>query len=137
MWVLIFSILVINFLCAQEKLTVKRIVFIGNEKTKSEIIARELTFDVGSKIDTSDLAYSENRVYGTGLFNRVKIWAERDSSDSSIVYVWVNERWYIWPFLILGWKDRDLKKLFYGAGLIHTNFSGCVVIRFLFENFID
>jgi len=124
MWVLIFWVLVINFLSAQEKFTVKKIVFIGNEKTKKEVIARELSFGVGSQIDTSDLAYSENRVYGTGLFNRVKIWAERDSGDSSIVYVWVNERWYIWPFPILGWKDRDLKKMFYGAGLIHTNFRG-------------
>ncbi len=124
MWVLIFLVVAINFLPAQEKLIVKEIVFIGNEKTKPEVIARELTFGVGAKIDTVDLVYSENRVYGTGLFNRVKIWAEKDSGDLSIVYVWVNERWYIWPFPIFGWKDRDLKKLFYGAGLIHTNFRG-------------
>ncbi len=108
----------------QDNLFVKKIVFIGNEKTKSEIIARELTFQVGSKFDTYEISYNENRIYGTGLFNRVKIWFERDSSNGATVYVWVNERWYIWPFPILGWKDRDLKKLFYGGGLIHTNFRG-------------
>jgi outer membrane protein assembly factor BamA len=109
---------------AQDKLVIKKIVFIGNERTKSEIIARELTFSVGSAIDTTAIAYNENRIYGLGLFNKVKIWFESDSNDSAIVYVWVNERWYIWPFPIFGWVDRDLKKLFYGAGLIHTNFRG-------------
>lgn len=103
---------------------VKKIVFIGNEKTKAEVILRELTFSVGSTIDTSTIVYNENRIYGLGLFNKVKIWFENASNDSVVVYIWVNERWYIWPFPIFGWKDRDLKKLFYGAGLIHTNFRG-------------
>ena len=108
----------------QDKFYVKKIVFLGNEKTKSEVIARELTFSTGSILDTSLIPYNENRVYGTGLFNKVKIWFERDSDNSAVVYVWVNERWYIWPFPIFGWKDRDIKKLYYGAGLIHTNFRG-------------
>ncbi len=111
-------------LCAQDKLIVKKIVFIGNEKTKAEVIARELTFSVGSTVDTTVIAYNENRIYGLGLFNKVKIWFETESNDSAVVYVWVNERWYIWPFPIFGWRDRDLKKLFFGAGLIHTNFRG-------------
>lgn len=77
----------------QDKFIVRKVVFIGNEKTKSEIIARELSFSVGSEFDTSKIEYNENRVYGTGLFNKVKIWFERDStgSDSVDVYVWVNE----------------------------------------------
>ncbi|CUT07394.1 Surface antigen variable number repeat-containing protein [Candidatus Kryptonium thompsonii] len=110
----------------QDKFIVRKVVFIGNEKTKSEIIARELSFSVGSEFDTSKIEYNENRVYGTGLFNKVKIWFERDStgSDSVDVYVWVNERWYIWLFPIFGWRDRDLKKLYYGAGFLHSNFRG-------------
>ncbi len=122
----------INFLSSDEKFDkqdrfiVRRVVFIGNEKTKNEIIARELNFSVGSEFDTSKIEYNENRVYGTGLFNRVKIWFEKDStgSDSVDVYVWVNERWYIWLFPIFGWRDRDLKKLYYGAGFLHSNFRG-------------
>ncbi|MFN3135848.1 MAG: POTRA domain-containing protein, partial [Candidatus Kryptonium sp.] len=120
----------INFLSSNEKFDsqdrfiVRRIVFIGNERTKSEIIERELNFGVGSEFDTSKIEYNENRIYGTGLFNKVKIWFERDSagSDSVDVYVWVNERWYIWLFPIFGWRDRDLKKLYYGAGFLHSNF---------------
>ncbi|MEN3039446.1 MAG: POTRA domain-containing protein [Candidatus Kryptonium sp.] len=122
---------ILNFFVQDEKFEiktkpiVKRIIFLGNEKTKSEIIARELTFAINSELDTSEIEYNENRIYGTGLFNKVKIWVEKDSlGDSVNVYVWVNERWYIWPFPIFGWRDRDLRKLYYGAGLIHTNFRG-------------
>lgn len=121
---LILFFLGVCLLQGQDKFYVKKIVFVGNEKTKLEIIARELTFSAGSVLDTSLISYNENRVYGTGLFNKVKIWFEKDSDNTAIVYVWVNERWYIWPFPILGWKDRDIKKLYYGAGLIHTNFRG-------------
>lgn len=132
---ILFPVLISSVVCflladekfrERDKFIVRKIVFIGNVKTKSEVIARELTFTLGSRLDTSEIELNENRIYGMGLFNKVKIWFEKDSTstDSINVYVWVNERWYIWPFPVFGWKDRDIKKLYYGAGLIHTNFRG-------------
>lgn len=124
--IFLFHSLFANYDPSEGKFIVKKIVFLGNKKTKAEIIARELTFTIGSAIDSVEIKHNENRIYGTGLFNEVRIWIDQGTleNDSVSVYIQVSERWYIWPFPIFGWKDRDIKNLYYGAGLIHTNFRG-------------
>lgn len=100
------------------------ILIVGNYTTKEHVILREMNLKVGSQITKELLEYDQNRIYSTGLFNKVHIETIPSKNNSAILVVTVHERWFIYPYPILGIKDRDWKKLYYGAGIIHINFRG-------------
>jgi outer membrane protein assembly factor BamA len=108
---------------ADTSLTVSKIVIEGNETTKEYVILREMTLKVGGPLDLAVLERDQKQIYSLQLFNKVDVDYTADGSQAT-VYVRVSERWYIWPLPVLGFKYRDLKKIFYGASLNHQNFRG-------------
>ncbi|MBI2620327.1 MAG: hypothetical protein HYW57_09610, partial [Ignavibacteriales bacterium] len=112
-----------QFPLGSNALTIRSIRVHGNETTKAHIILREMTTRVGDTLDLDVLQYDKDRIYSLGLFNRVEIDYSAAGSDADLI-VRVHERWYLYPFPVLGFKYRDPRNLYYGLGLIHSNFRG-------------
>lgn len=102
---------------------VDTIIVAGNAKTESYVILDEMTLKPGSLVTAEAIQFDRNRIYSLGLFTSVDMFY--DSLDTQrLVLVEVHERWYIIPIPILGARDGDPDKLFYGAGILHNNFRG-------------
>lgn len=100
-------------------------VFItGNTHTRDFVISREMSLQPGVPITRDLLEYDKNRIYSLGLFNQVILQIVPTNPGKANVVVNVHERWFIFPYPIFGFKDRDWSKFFYGAGLAHINFRG-------------
>lgn len=95
----------------------------GNETTKDFVILREMSSVPGDTLNVDRLRFDENRIYSLGLFNRVEIEPVIEADQADLL-VRVHERWYFYPFPILGIKYGKLANLFYGIGVVHTNFRG-------------
>lgn len=115
------------------------LLFEGNKTTKSHIILRELGFEVGDTLLSTDfekiLANSRNQVYNTGLFHDVSIKIAAQHQNHIALIVAVKERWYIIPAPIfeltdrnfnVWWKDfnHDFRRTEYGLHFYHLNFRG-------------
>ncbi|MBI3586481.1 MAG: hypothetical protein HY088_05075 [Ignavibacteriales bacterium] len=108
---------------ADSILYVKRIEVYGNETTKEYIILREMSVKVGDKLTAEALQQDQKRIYSLQLFNKVDVnYTVED--DGATIFVLVYERWYFFPFPVLGFKYSDTDKFFYGAGVMHQNFRG-------------
>jgi outer membrane protein assembly factor BamA len=103
---------------------VGQVIYIGNEVTKYYIIEQEMSLKPGSLITYSDVAYDINRIYSLQLFTKVEIQVIPDTGGIAMLSVKVVERWYFYPFPVLGIKDRDFSKYYYGLGLAHNNVAG-------------
>lgn len=121
---------------AQNYLLVESIEIFGNKKTKPFVILRELSFKMGDSITEESLPLlttkNQNMVFNTGLFNEVLLESEIDSSKIRFK-ITVKERWYIWPYPIIGyadrnfniwWQSRDISRLNAGFSIKHSNFRG-------------
>ncbi|MBI4548589.1 MAG: BamA/TamA family outer membrane protein [Ignavibacteriae bacterium] len=106
------------------QLIIDQIIIIGNHQTKDYVILREMSLKPGSQISLDQLEYEKNRIYSLGLFNQVELSTVPSTPGFVNLIVAVNERWYIFPYPIFGIKDRDWSKLFYGLGILHSNFRG-------------
>ena len=104
--------------------SVDQIVITGNEQTKDFVILREMTMKPGALITRELLEYDKNRIYSLGLFNEVRLQAVPSSESTATLVVTLSERWFIYPYPILGLVDRDWSKIYYGLGLLHMNFRG-------------
>ena len=115
---------------------VRSIEFSGNKTTKEKILFRELTFSVGDSILLEDTLKhkinTENNLFNSSLFNFTKV-SFIDSADNWNVKIELQERWYIWPEIIIEfqernfsewWKNKDLSRLDFGARLNKFNFLG-------------
>jgi outer membrane protein assembly factor BamA len=100
------------------------VIIIGNELTKQYIIEHEMVLKQDSLITHQGVQYDINRIYSLRLFTKVDITVVPDSKELATLIVRVNERWYFYPFPVLGIKDRDFTKIYYGAGIIHNNVAG-------------
>ena len=107
-----------------ETLFVDEVLITGNEKTKPFVIRREMSLRPGEPVTQERLDYDRERIYSLRLFNRVQVRAYPSTPGKAKIVVEVDERWYIFPFPILGVRDRDWGKVFYGAGAVHNNFRG-------------
>lgn len=118
---------------------VGRILIIGNKKTKTYIIQREIPFGVGDSIlqvqFADRLQQARQQIYNTTLFLEVRVNPVFHRPDSADILVEVRERWYFFPlpqFQLLDrnlneWLDTyngDWKRTSYGIRLIHSNLSG-------------
>ena len=99
------------------------IIVAGNENTRSYVILDEMSMKPGSPVTAGAIAYDRNRIYSLGLFTSVEIFYD-SLGTTRFLYVEVKERWYIIPVPILGFRDGDPHKPFYGGGLLHSNFRG-------------
>lgn len=96
---------------------------IGNKKTKSHVILREMKQNVGDSLDLALLEGDRKRIQDLKIFNRVMIIGQPAEEFVRLAVV-VTEFWYIFPYPILHINDRDWKKISYGAGVTHLNFRG-------------
>ncbi len=79
---------------------VDHVLIVGNHRTSSETIARELLLKPGEPLGYSDLLESQRRLTALGLFRRVRITELRHGSDPNRdVLVTVEEA----PVTTLGW----------------------------------
>ena len=100
-----------------------RIEIIGNNKTKPDIILRELQFEENQIVSLTQTLAALKRVQSLALFNRVRFDIIGDS-DSSVLLITVYEQWYIFPVPLLYRNERSWKKLSYGGKLLYYNFMG-------------
>jgi outer membrane protein assembly factor BamA len=99
------------------------IEIIGNNKTKPDIILRELHFKDKERISLDKISAALKRVQSLALFTRVRFDIIGDS-EYSILLITVYERWYIFPVPLLYRNERTWKKISYGGKLLHYNFMG-------------
>jgi outer membrane protein assembly factor BamA len=121
------------------KVKVNNIFIIGNEKTKKEIILRELDFTTDFYYDWEALVEiliaDQKKIYNLRLFTSVEI-TPLEIDDSEVeVLITVKERWYILPQLIFQLADRnfaewwtnqgrDFSRVNFGLRLSHSNVAG-------------
>jgi len=96
---------------------------VGNKQTDSDIILRELTFKIGDKVDEKLLEYNRERIYTLGIFSSVDLSVKKVRNEN-VLFIQVQESWYIYPLPFVTIKDRDWKKLSYGINVIIKNFRG-------------
>jgi len=99
------------------------IIIQGNEKTKEEIITREMKLKQGDNFDEVLAQQDQLRIQNLGIFNRVEV-ANIPTKQGVILVVTVSEMWYIFPYPIVFRNDRDWSRISIGAGLLYTNFRG-------------
>lgn len=104
--------------------TVDSVRIVGNNHTKSFVILREMSLKPGLPITQRLIEYDKSRIYSLRLFNEVRMRVVPSTQGMAHLVVEVSERWYIFPYPIFGLRDRDWSKVFFGAGLVHTNFRG-------------
>lgn len=118
---------------------VKEIKISGNQKTKDNIILRELSFKEGEDYALPELVEKFNeakkQLMNSGMFQNVVVSLQSLQGHDAIVNVAVKERWYIFPqpFLrivdqnVQDWvknQDMNLSRVNYGFKLMHRNFTG-------------
>jgi len=106
-----------------DSLIVSKIVVTGNELTKEYVILREMSLKVGEPLDTIAIERDKKQIYSLQLFNKVDI-DYTEQENRATVFVSVSERWYVFPIPIIGFKYRDINKMYYGLSLLHQNFRG-------------
>ncbi len=104
-------------------LTVRDVVIEGNLTTKDFVILREMALKPGEKVTAEKIEHDQKRIYNLQLFNKVEL-DVKPMGTEAVVIVRVDERWYLFPFPIVGIRYRNLHNLYYGAGLVHTNVRG-------------
>lgn len=121
------------------RVLINSIYIIGNEKTKKNIILREIDLQTGIYYDWEEFIQTieadKKKIYNLQLFNSVEITPLLTGSDQIELLVAVTERWYIIPNIILNLADRnlaewwtnqnrDLSRVNFGGRLIHNNVGG-------------
>ncbi|MFQ5601743.1 MAG: BamA/TamA family outer membrane protein [bacterium] len=107
----------------QKSFDILAIIVQGNEKTKEEIILREMKLQAGDQYDEEVAEGDRLRIQNLGIFNRVEI-DMVPTNRGVILVVTVTEMWYIFPYPIIFRNDRDWGRISVGAGLLHNNFRG-------------
>ncbi|MFT7055676.1 MAG: outer membrane protein assembly factor BamA [Roseivirga sp.] len=118
---------------------VGKIYIIGNEKTKAEIILRELDFEEGQVLNIKDFTQSvildQQKLINTRLFVTAEIVPLFTTPSQVDVLIKLKERWYIFPIPIFKLADRnftewwvnqkrDFSRVNYGLQLYHFNLTG-------------
>ena len=96
---------------------------IGNEKTKSYIILREIPYQFPDTLSRGDLLKIKNRIQNLFLFNRVELIVTEQGMKKQLIIL-VTESWYFFPAPLLFINEHDWSKISYGLQLSHNNFRG-------------
>lgn len=125
---------VFNFVISSVKI-------VGNKKTHSKIILRELPFKIGESLPLSVkeinelLQNTQQLIYNTNLFSTVSIALASNDTTQIVLLITVTERLYFYPvpqFRLIDrnfndwWKtfERDPERTIYGVRIFHNNVSG-------------
>jgi outer membrane protein assembly factor BamA len=116
---------------------INKLIVAGNIKTKERVIIRELLFKTGDTLSQNQLGVliekSKENLLNTSLFNYVYINSLQEHQNLTTLYILVEERWYLWPYLIFEQADRNLSsfiheqdwnRINYGLMLVKNNFRG-------------
>jgi len=116
---------------------IANIEFVGNIKTKPEVMHKELTFAEGDTLSArkfkAQLIVSKNNLLNTNLFNYVTVKKTLSSKKGITVIFTVEERWYLWPYVVFDqadrnfnswWETKDLSKIVYGVVVNKYNVRG-------------
>ncbi len=119
--------------------TIDSILVEGNKRTHTDIVLRDLDFQVGDTIDVSTLmprlTENEFRLLNTDLFNSAQFNIKRWEDDHITLKLVVKESWYIYPVPIFELADRnfniwwdemnrDIKRINLGLAFYHNNLTG-------------
>ncbi len=121
--------------------TIENITVSGNNRTKTDVILRELDFTFGDSFLISDITIrlekNQYKLLNTGLFSFARFnFTSWDASTNIVsLHITVTESWYIYPFPILELADRNfnvwwetynasLQRLNLGVRFYHTNATG-------------
>lgn len=122
-----------------EKVTINNIFIIGNQKTRKNIILRELNFSSGITYDweelVSILSADQKKIFNLQLFNTVELTPLITGEEQIEILITVDERRYFIPSVIFELADRNfsewwtnqnrsLKRVNYGARFYHNNVGG-------------
>ena len=103
----IIIILLFGFSLKAQK-TISSILINGNNKTKKEIILRELELKIDSAYNQGELKAkvlkSKNNLTNLKLFNFVDI-KSLEKNQNIEIHINVIEKWYIWPYLHLNYRS--------------------------------
>jgi outer membrane protein assembly factor BamA len=102
---------------------VDTILVYGNTRTRAYVILNEMSVTPGQQFTQEMLEYDRNRIYSLGLFTSVDLLLDTLAAPS-VLRVLVSERWYVFPVPLFGFRDGDVNRAYYGAGLYHQNFQG-------------
>jgi outer membrane protein assembly factor BamA len=105
------------------RVPLKKIEIIGNYKTKSEIILRELLFSENETVPLIQFLAAQKRLQSLELFTQVRFDIIGERNFSTLI-ISVHERWYIFPIPIFYLNERSWKKISYGGSLLYYNFLG-------------
>ncbi len=120
-----------------DQVVVKDIQISGNDKTRTELILREIPIKKEQKVDTALLeSYRKTirqNLMNTLLFNFVLVDFLRDDDQGVVFDIRLTERWYIWPVVYVEvpggnvntwWEHKSFRRVNYTAGLKNNNFRG-------------
>ncbi|PLX10834.1 MAG: hypothetical protein C0594_04320 [Marinilabiliales bacterium] len=132
----LFVLLFLPFLLVgQDYYMVDNIIIEGNQKTKDDIILRELRFGIGDTISSQDWReLKEKSIYNlekTSLFNFIEIQMSTNGELCTIKLL-LEERWYLWPYPIFEHADRNLSSFLYSADWSRINY-GLFLVKYNFR----
>lgn len=107
-----------------QDMTIERIILVGNEKTRDEVILREMQLQEGKKFNLEFLENDVKRLYNLGLFNRVDVVPAPLSSTKINLVFEFEEGFYLLPIPQGGIKEGSLKKIWGGVNFMWRNFRG-------------
>ena len=113
-----------TYIKMMQEMTIERIILVGNEKTKDEIILREMQLKEGGKFNLEYLESDIKRLYNLGLFNRVDVVPAPLSSTKINLVFEFEEGFYFLPIPQGGIKEGSLKKIWGGINFMWRNFRG-------------
>jgi len=105
------------------RIDIRKIEIIGNNKTKNEVILRELLFSENEEVTLIQFLAAQKRVQSLELFTLVRFDIIGESDFSTLI-ISVYERWYIFPIPIFYLNERSWEKISYGGSLLYYNFLG-------------
>lgn len=118
---------------------INKIILAGNERTKSEIIFRELTLKKGDIVQENFLPeiyeLDKRKLFNLHLFHTVQIYTLKSEDNKVDLLVELDERWYTFPIPIFRLSDRnfnewwenydhDFSRVNYGLKLYQYNLWG-------------
>lgn len=121
------------------QVAVNTVFIIGNEKTRKNIILREMDITEGVTYEWEEflgmLEADQRKIYNLLLFNTVEVKPFFVTDEQVEVLVTVTERWYILPSVIFSLADRnfsewwinqnrDFSRVNYGVKIDHNNVGG-------------
>ena len=135
---LILGLLLHGLISAGQSMCVDSIHFDGNEKTRENILRRELDFQEHDSLSVQSLheriEFNRRKLMNTNLFIWVKSDYHQLPNGNLSVHFECLEQWYVWAYPIFQLADRnlndwwsrwhDFNRAIYGLHFLHNNFMG-------------